>query len=274
MATVVEVARPDDPRVADYVALTDVSLRRRSEPAAGLFIAEGALVVARALRAGYALRSAFVAARTLAEVEPLLPPEAVAYVAAPEVMAAVAGFHVHRGVLAAFARKPLPSLAEVLAGARRAVVLEDTNNPTNLGAVFRSAAGLGVDAVLLSPECADPLYRRAVRVSMGEVFALPYARLDAWPDGLADVRAAGFRLLALTPRADAVRLDDLRLGADERAALLLGAEGPGLSAGALAAADLAVRIPMARGVDSLNLAAAAAVACYVLGRRPPEPGQD
>jgi tRNA G18 (ribose-2'-O)-methylase SpoU len=147
------------------------------------------------------------------------------------------------------------------------VVLEDVNNHTNLGAVFRSAAGLGMDAVLLSPTCCDPLYRRAVRVSMGQVFALPYAYLE-WPQGLHSLRTAGFQLLALTPSPDATRLDDVVLGAEDKAALLLGAEGPGLSEQALKESDLRVRIPMAHGVDSLNVAGAAAVACWVLGRRP------
>ena len=146
-------------------------------------------------------------------------------------------------------------------------MLEEVNSPTNLGAVFRSAAGLGMDAVLLSPTSCDPLYRRSVRVSMGEVFAVPYAYLDPWPDALAEVRAAGFRVLALTPAADAVPLQDVVLAPEDRAALLLGAEGPGLTADAMAGSDLRVRIPMAAGVDSLNVAAAAAVACWAVGRR-------
>jgi tRNA G18 (ribose-2'-O)-methylase SpoU len=194
-------------------------------------------------------------------------PDAPVYQASYEVLEAVTGFHVHRGALASFGRLPLPTADEVLAQATRVLVLEDVNNHTNLGAVFRSAAGLGIDAVLLTPTCCDPLYRRAVRVSMGEVFALPYAYLD-WPDGLATLRTAGFRVLALTPRAEATRLEDVVLADDDRAALLLGAEGPGLSEQALAGSDLRVRIPMARGVDSLNIASAAAVACWVVGRRP------
>jgi tRNA G18 (ribose-2'-O)-methylase SpoU len=189
------------------------------------------------------------------------------YVADYGTLELLTGFHVHRGALASFSRRPLPTADEVLAGATRVLVLEGVNNATNLGAVFRSAAGLGLDAVLLSPTCCDPLYRRAVRVSMGEVFALPYAYLD-WPDGLAALRTAGFRVLALTPRPDATRLEDVVLAEDERAALLLGAEGPGLSDQALQGSDLLVRIPMPRGVDSLNIGSAAAVACWVVGRRP------
>ncbi|HET7407500.1 MAG TPA: RNA methyltransferase [Mycobacteriales bacterium] len=256
---------PADPRVADYVSLTDVALRRRLEPAEGLFIAEGVQVVERALRASYRLRSALVSSKAVDLLRPLLAGADVpVFVADPDVIRLVAGFHVHRGVLASFARKPLLSVDQVLSSARRVVVLEDTNNPTNLGAVARSAAALGMDALLLSPECADPLYRRAVRVSMGEVFALRYARVDVWPEGLAALRDHGFRLLALTPDPQAAPIGAVELG--DRVAVLLGAEGPGLSAGAMARCDERVRIPMAPGVDSLNVAAAAAIAFHVVGR--------
>jgi tRNA G18 (ribose-2'-O)-methylase SpoU len=258
------ITDPADPRLADYVGLTDVVRRAKHEPEAGFFLAEGVPVMLRAARAGYPLRSVLLAENR--ELPEGLP-DAPVYQASYEVLEAVTGFHVHRGALASFGRLPLPTADEVLAQATRVLVLEDVNNHTNLGAVFRSAAGLGIDAVLLTPTCCDPLYRRAVRVSMGEVFALPYAYLD-WPDGLATLRTAGFRVLALTPRAEATRLEDVVLADDDRAALLLGAEGPGLSEQALAGSDLRVRIPMARGVDSLNIASAAAVACWVVGRRP------
>lgn len=261
------VTDPADPRIADYVGLTDVVRRTKHEPAIGFFLAEGELVMRRAARAGYRPRSLLIADNRDLPAE-LAALDCPTYVATYDVLQAVTGFDVHRGALASFGRKPLPTAQEVLAAATRVVVLEDVNNHTNLGAVFRSAAGLGMDAVLLSPTCCDPLYRRAVRVSMGEVFAVPYAFTDRWPAGLAQVGAAGFRLLALTPDPSATRLEDLRLAEGERAALLLGAEGPGLSADALAASDLRVRIPMAAGVDSLNVAAAAAVACWVVGRRP------
>lgn len=265
----VRVSAPDDPRLHDYVGLTDVVLRMRSEPQQGLFIAEGLPVVERALHAGYAIRSTLVSERYVDQVLTLLDGDDAAdlYTAAPDVLREVAGFHVHRGVLASFARKPLPSVAEVAAAAQRVVVLEDASNPTNVGAVFRSAAALGIDAMLLSPRCADPLYRRSVRVSMGVVFALPYARFDEWPRGLDLLRDQGFRILALTPAQTARTLDTLHLARDERVGLLLGAEGPGLTPAALAAADEHVRIPMRTDVDSLNLAAAAAVACWVTGRR-------
>ncbi|MGB8652477.1 MAG: RNA methyltransferase [Mycobacteriales bacterium] len=256
---------PADPRIADYVGLTDVVRRTKHEPEKGFFLAEGELVMQRAARAGYPLRSVLLADN---RVLPSGLPEAPVYTASYDVLEAVTGFHVHRGALASFGRLPLPSVAQVLEVARRVVVLEDVNNHTNLGAVFRSAAGLGMDAVLLNERCCDPLYRRAVRVSMGEVFALPYAYLDSWPADLDLLRSKGFRVLALTPAADATPLDEVRLDDDDRAALLFGAEGPGLTDQALGASDLRVRIPMARGVDSLNVAAAAAVGCWVVGRRP------
>jgi len=258
------IADPDDPRIADYRALTDVALRTRWEPPHGLFIAEGELVLRRALRAGYEPRSFLVDTKRVEQLADLTG--APVYAAAPDVLDRVTGFHVHRGVLASFHRRPLPTAADVLAAARRVAILEEVNNHTNLGAIFRGAAALGVDGVLLSPTCADPLYRRSVRVSMGEVFAVPYAPLAPWPGALREVRDAGFALLALTPAADAVPIQRLSPAQRERVALMLGAEGVGLSAAALAASDARVAIPMRRGVDSLNVAAAAAVAFWELGR--------
>jgi tRNA G18 (ribose-2'-O)-methylase SpoU len=259
---------PADSRLADYVGLTDVVRRVRHEPEAGFFLAEGQLVMRRAAQVGCRPRSLLLAPNRVDDVLPELAAlDCPIYVASAEVLHAVTGFHVHRGALGSFARPRVPSAAEVLATAHRVLVLEDVNSPTNLGAIFRSAAGLGMDAVLLSPSSCDPLYRRSVRVSMGEVFAVPYAYLDPWPSSLDEVRGAGFRVLAMTPAADAVRLEDVALGAGDRAALLLGAEGPGLTAAAMAASDLRVRIPMAAGVDSLNVAAAAAVGCWAVGRR-------
>jgi tRNA G18 (ribose-2'-O)-methylase SpoU len=264
------ITDPDDERIADYRALTDVELRTRWEPPHGLFIAEGELVLRRALRAGYPPRSFLVDAKRVDQLADLpAEPAAPVYAASPEVLRRATGFHVHRGVLASFRRLELPSVAEILGPARRVAILEDVNNHTNVGAVFRGAAALGVDALLLSPSCADPLYRRSVRVSMGEVFAVPYARLEPWPDGLAAVRDAGFTVLALTPAAGALPIQRLTAAARARAALLLGAEGAGLSGRALAASDVRVSIPMRRGVDSLNVAAAAAVAFWELGRGDP-----
>jgi len=257
-----------DPALADYRALTDVELRRRSEPAHGIFIAEGELVIRRALRAGYPMRSALMTQRWLSSVADLVADiDVPLYVGSEELLESVTGFHVHRGALAAMARLPLRSVADLLPQSSRLVVLEEVNSHTNLGAIFRSAAGLGMDAVLLSPTCADPLYRRSVRVSMGEVFSIPYARIESWPSGLTLLREAGFRVLALTPDSRASSIDEIAVQDGEKLALLLGAEGPGLSDSAVAVATSAVRIPMGNGVDSLNVAAAAAVACYAIARK-------
>ena len=262
------VERPDDPRVADYVGLTDGARRMKHEPGAGFFIAEGEKVIARTAAAGYPPRSLLLSPSRLADLSPAVAAlDCPVYVASYDVLQAVTGFHVHRGALASFGRLPLRTAPEVLAGARRVVVMEAVTNHTNLGAVFRSAAALGMDAVLLTPTSCDPLYRRSVRVSMGQVFSVPYAFLERWPDGLDDIRAAGFRVLALTPSPTATDLDALQVAPDDKVALVFGAEGPGLTEEALAASDERVRIPMAAGVDSLNVGAAAAVAFWVLGRR-------
>ncbi len=264
------ITDPEDERIADYRALTDVELRTRWEPPHGLFIAEGELVLRRALRAGYRPRSYLLDVARVKALGEL--PDAPVYAASQEVLRQITGFHVHRGVLASFHRRLLPEPDQLITQARRLVVCEDVNTHTNLGMIFRSVAGLGMDGVLLSPSCADPLYRRAVRVSMGEVFAVPYARLHPWPQGLARLREAGVSLLALTPAADAVPLHQVPATHRRRPALVLGALAPGLSEGAIGAADLRVAIPMQRGVDSLNVAAAAAVACWELTAHPaPEP---
>lgn len=276
-ADVQPVTDRDDPRLSDYVGLTDVALRTRVEPANGLYIAESSTVLGRALRAGHRPRSVLLAPRWLPDLEAMLAEvpaddagdDAVpVYVADEAVLEAITGFHVHRGALAAMHRPDLPAVADVLAsarggaGARRVVVLEDLVDHTNVGAAFRSAAALGVDAVLVTPRCADPLYRRSVRVSMGTVFQVPWTRIDPWPDGIATLRAAGFVTASLALSDDAVSLDDLVADPPERLALVLGAEGDGLKPATVAAGDLTVRIPMAGGVDSLNVAAAAAVAFW------------
>ena len=263
MSEIAYVTSADDPRLSDYRSLTDVALRRKVEPANGLFIAEGQKVVRRALAAGYEMRSLLVAASRAAEVDDL---PGLHLVADYDVLEAVTGFHVHRGVLAAMGRRPLPSVQEVQRPAHRLLVLEELSSTTNLGAVFRSAAALGIDGIILAPTCGDPLYRRAVRVSMGQVFAISYARCETWPRPLTDLREQGWRVLALTPDARATDIDRLVVEPGERLALLIGAEGSGLSPEGLAAATEWVRIPMANGVDSLNVAAAAAVASYALRR--------
>jgi tRNA G18 (ribose-2'-O)-methylase SpoU len=265
MATV-ERTDASDPRLRDFVGLTDARLRRALEPELGLFMAEGERIIGRALGAGFRLRTVLTEQRWLAGLLPSL--EALdgvdVLVVEPEVLRDVTGYQVHRGALATFERRPLPEPAELVRGADRVAVLEGMVDPTNVGAVFRAAAALGMDAVLLDPRCADPLYRRAVRVSMGAVLALPYARFDRWPAGLDQVRAAGLTVLALAPAPDAVPIDDLDPACTARCAVLLGTEGEGLTPRAQAAADLRVRIPMRRGVDSLNVAAAAAVAFHAV----------
>ena len=277
------VAEVTDPRLADYARLTDMELRTRLESGQGLFIAEGTKVISRAVAAGYPVRSVLVAEGRLADLPALLPQLAATgapvYVVADKTAEQLTGYRVHRGALASLHRKPLPEVQALAAAARRVIVLEDLVDHANVGAIFRCAAALGVDAVFLSPRCADPLYRRAVKVSMGAVFAIPYARMTGWFDGLAGLRAAGFRLLALTPDPAAAPIGAAVAGhlTAERIALLLGTEGDGLSSRWLHEADQAVRIPMhpgalASGVDSLNVVAAAAIACHVLaGADQPDP---
>lgn len=262
------VEGPDDPRVADFVGLTDVALRAKREPELGLYLAESEKVVRRALDAGHAPRALLLSDKWLGPMAALVQDvhdRGGRVLVGPEpLLEAVTGFHVHRGAIASMQRPALPAVADLLAGARRVVVLEDVVDHTNVGAIFRSAAAIGADAVLVSPRCADPLYRRAVRVSMGTVFQVPWTRVEPWPAGLEAVRGAGFTVAALALRDDAVDLDTLEADPPHRLALVLGTEGDGLSAGAVGAADLAVRIPMAGGVDSLNVAAAAAVALWAV----------
>ncbi|GLW12364.1 rRNA methyltransferase [Microtetraspora sp. NBRC 13810] len=270
MPNLVEVTDAADPRLADYTRLRDVELRKSLEAERGLFIAEGEKVIRRAIGVGHPVRSVLTTAKWLDALGDLLDGVTV-YVVTDEVMQGVAGFQVHRGALASLERLPLPAVPGLLAaGARRRVlVLEDLVDHGNVGAIFRCAAALGVDAVILSPRCADPLYRRSVKVSMGAVFAVPYARMTDWHDGLADLRAAGYQTLALTPAQSAVPMDKVALR--DRAALLLGSEGDGLSSRWLHEADEQVCIPMSGtamdlGVDSLNVVAAAAIACHTLLR--------
>ena len=266
MAKLIRIDDPADPRLADYVSLRDVQLRKHLEAEHGLFIAEGEKVVRRAAAAGFPIRSLLMAERWLDGLAPELSgTDAPCYVVTEHLAEQVTGFHVHRGALASLARLPLPSVEEVIDGARRVVLLEDIVDHTNVGAIFRSAAALGVDAVLLSPRCADPLYRRSVKVAMGAVFSLPWTRLEEWYEALPQLSAAGFTTMALTPAADAVPLAEaVRRHGAGRACLVLGSEGPGLTPHWLAAADVRVTIPMAPGVDSLNVAAASAVAFYAL----------
>jgi tRNA G18 (ribose-2'-O)-methylase SpoU len=253
---VVELTDPADPRLDDFRNLTDADVRADRR---GIVIAEGVSVVERLLGSPYRTRAVFGVPARIDALRPVLERADVpVYTADKWLLSDVVGFRVTRGVLASADRPPRPDVAGLLAGAGRVAVLESLNDFENLGALFRNAAAFGLDAVLLDPQCADPLYRRSVRVSMGHVLRVPFAVLPgAWPASLAVVRAAGLTVLGLTP-SGAVALRDVDVPA--RWAVLLGAEGPGLSDQALDAADLRVRIPMAGGVDSLNVATAAAVA--------------
>lgn len=254
------VTDPDDPRVRDFTELTDVVARSTREPAEGLFIAEGAKVILRALSAGYQPRSVLTESKWLPDLAAGLDGSgAEVLLASPDVLRSVTGYQVHRGALASFERRALASPADLVAGAGFVVVLVDLVDHTNVGAIFRNAAALGADAVLVTPGCADPLYRRAVKVSMGAVLAVPWTRTG--PDPLESL--GGLTTIALTPSPDATALTALPALTGGRA-VLLGTEGEGLPAELAARVDLRVRIPMAAGVDSLNVAAASAIALHAL----------
>jgi tRNA G18 (ribose-2'-O)-methylase SpoU len=263
----VEIDDAGDPRLADYRDLRDVELRKHLEAEHGLFIAEGEKVVRRAVEGGFPARSFLMAPRWLDGLEDVLrTSDAPCFVVSEKLAEEVTGFHVHRGALASLQRRALPTVDQVLAGARTVVVVEDIVDHTNVGAIFRSAAALGIDAVLLAPRCADPLYRRSIKVAMGAVFTMPYARIEDWYDALPEVSAAGFTTVALTLADDAVDLEKA-VGDLDKVALVLGSEGHGLSPRWEQSADRRAIIPMAAGIDSLNVAAATAVACYVTARR-------
>ena len=260
---------PDDPRLAGYRDLTDAARRRAVEAELGVFVVEGALAVRRLVGSRWPLLSVLLLperVESLADVvDAAASRDAPVYVARPEVFDRIAGYRVHRGVLALAARQGEPDPADLLAATDTVVVVEGVNDHENLGALFRNAAALGAGAVLLDPTCCDPLYRRSVRVSVGHVLDVPFARLVPWPEALGCCTDAGFAVVALSPSADAT-LDRVAAGRPERVALLVGAEGPGLTPGALAAASVTARIPMAPGVDSLNVATAAAIALHRLAR--------
>jgi tRNA G18 (ribose-2'-O)-methylase SpoU len=273
----IAVSDPSDPLLDGFRDLRDPELRRSREERDGLFVAEGATVVGRLARSPYPTVAVTVAAEqegaVTAELEGIEALDGVPLlVVSRSVLDAVAGFPVHRGVLALGARVPPGTVASLGAGVRTVVVLEDCNDHENMGAVARAARALDADALVLSPRCADPLYRRSVRVSMGEILRLPLVAAARWPAGLVELQAIGFTVLALTPSADAIDLEEVRVEPEQRVALLLGAEGPGLSPEAQAAADRRVRIPIRAGVDSLNVGHAAAVALHHVARarrRPP-----
>ena len=267
MAQLIQVEDPADPRLSDYRDLRDVQLRQSVEAAEGLFLAEGEKVVRRAVEAGYEPRSFLMAPRWLDGLADVLgTTDAPCYVVSEDLAEQVTGFHVHRGALASLHRRALPSLDDVLEGARTVVVLEDITDHTNVGAILRSAAALGVDAALLAPRCADPLYRRSVKVAMGAVFSLPWTRLPEWYDALPGLGARGFTTVALTLADDATPIEEALAGLD-KVALVLGSEGHGISDRWQATADRRAIIPMAAGIDSLNVAAASAVTFYAARAR-------
>lgn len=261
-----------DPALDVYARLTENQLVNREDLSQGLFIAESPKVIERALNAGYVPVSFLMEPRHVeTQARDILARcgEVPVYTAPLDVLKQLTGFPLTRGMLCAMRRRPLPAVETVCAGAKRVAVLEDVMNPTNVGAIFRSAAALGIDAVLLTQACSDPLYRRAIRVSMGTVFQVPWARIgeDAadWPQkGVERLRALSFRTAAMALTDDSVRIDDARLAAEPRLAIVLGTEGDGLSPRTIAACDYTVKIPMAHGVDSLNVAAASAVAFWQL----------
>jgi len=281
----VRVRDLNDERLVDYTGLTDVALRRRLETAHGLYIAESTKVIIRAISAGHAPRSFLTASRWLPDLIPAIEkatgaPDGGAtpiFVAEEDELEQIVGFHLHRGALACMNRPPLEDPLQLLRrvgddGAHRVVVLEGLVDHTNVGAIFRSAAALGVDAVLVTEDCADPLYRRSVRVSMGTVFQVPWTRIAAWPHSMARLHEVGFVTAALALDKDAMPLDEFAAlpgcsSADSRLALILGTEGEGLRKSTIGHADYRVIIPMAGGVDSLNVAAASAVACWELRSR-------
>jgi len=254
-----------DNRLDGYRDLTDVALRVRFEPQNGVYVAESASVIERAVTAGHEPHSILMEDKWLARMQPIIEaiPDTPIYVADQALLEDITGFHVHRGALALMKRPPLPSLEAVMDGARRLLILEDIVDHTNVGPIVRSAAGMGFDGFLVTPRCADPLYRRSVRVSMGTVFDLPWTRIDPWPGAVPQLKDSGFTVVGMTPYGEHVQdLDAFEV--PDRVALVLGTEGDGLTTAAASECDYAVRIPMRNGVDSLNVAAAAAVVCWSL----------
>lgn len=267
MLEVVDILDPADPRVDDFRDLNSVDRRPDLPTGKGLVIAEGVLVAQRMVASRFTPHAFLGTDRRLGELaESLHGVTAPFYRATAEVMADVVGFHLNRGVLAAARRPQELELDDVLRDARTIAVLEGVNDHENLGSIFRNAAGLGVDAVVFGSGCADPLYRRAVRVSMGHALLVPFTRAQRWPGALEDIRRLGFRLLAMTPDPSAQTLAQAMVGIETKLAVLVGAEGPGLTETVMRASDMRVRIPMSRGTDSLNVATAAALAFYERAR--------
>lgn len=268
MANVIEITDFSAPELDVYARLTEAQLLNRFEPAKAMFIAESPKVIHRALDGGYEPVSLLMERKDIAgaarEVLARCPGVPV-YTADEELLCNLTGYHLTRGVLCAMRRPGLSSVEDICAGAARIVVLENVQNPTNVGAIFRSAAALGMDAVLLTPGCSDPLYRRSARVSMGTVFQIPWTFTGDWPgEGMAQLSRLGFKTAAMALSDDSVSIDDRRLMAEEKLAVILGSEGDGLTETTIARCDYTVKIPMYHGVDSLNIAAASAVAFWQL----------
>ena len=272
MASVIEIQSFSDPALDIYARLTENQLLNRADPDNALFIAESPLVIGRALDAGCEPVSFLMERQHIEgkgrEILARCRQDIPLYTAEESVLAQLTGFHLTRGMLCAMRRPKLPSLEDVCRGARRIVVLENVMNPTNIGAIFRSAAALGMDAVLLTCAGSDPLYRRASRVSMGNVFLIPWTYLPEKGDWTQLLHDLGFRTVAMALRNDSVRLDDKRLADEPKLAIVMGTEGDGLASATIASCDYTVKIPMYHGVDSLNVAAASAVAFYELGLPP------
>lgn len=259
---IVEISSLDDPRLADYSHLTDVALKKSG---GGLYIAESLLVLERAIAAGHQPRSILALGGSVADAVHATQGFDVPIFSGPsELLEELTGYLLHRGLIAAMHRPALPAPADLLRDARRVVILEDVVDPTNVGAIFRSVAAIGADAVLVTPRCSDPFYRRAIRVSMGTVLQVPWTRVGDWAETRELLTASGFHVAALALAEGAVDLKTFAASAPERVALVLGTEGAGLSREAIHAADTVVTIPMAHGIDSLNVAATAAVAMYAL----------
>ena len=278
MASIIEIQNFSDPALDLYARLTENQLLNRADPENALFIAESPLVIGRALDAGCKPVSFLMERQHIEgkgrEILARCCQGVPVYTAEESVLAQLTGFHLTRGMLCAMRRPKLPSVEEVCRSARRIAVLENVMNPTNIGAIFRSAAALGMDAVLLTSAGSDPLYRRASRVSMGNVFLIPWTYLPEEGDWTQLLRSLGFRTVAMALRDDSVRLDDPRLAAEEKLAIVMGTEGDGLASTTIASCDYTVKIPMYHGVDSLNVAAASAVAFYELGLPPPNEKED
>jgi tRNA G18 (ribose-2'-O)-methylase SpoU len=272
MANIIEITDFSDPRLDVYARLREAQLLHYYEPAEGLFLAESPKVIDRALNAGYQPESMLLERRHIdGEAREILArcPDVPVYTGEESLLAKLTGFHLTRGALCAMRRRPLPSVPEVCKNARRIAILENVVNPTNIGAIFRSAAALNMDAVLLTPACSDPLYRRSLRVSMGTVFQIPWTYLDGsnWPQGgIQMLHELGFATAAMALCNDSVNIDNPELMAEEKLAIILGTEGDGLAASTIADCDYTVCIPMAHEVDSLNVAAASAVAFWQLTR--------